>query len=111
YVRAVIGRLVEEANALKAIGIGTVAIMPNDTQSYPKDSFENMKKFAHETGFTFPYVIAETQEVARAYDAQCTPDFFGFNADDELQYRGRLHGFRPGHHPGGPPARVVGVSQ
>src|SRR5215813_3287830 len=94
YVRAVIHRLVEEANALKAIGIGTIAIMPNDTQSYPEDSFENMKRFAQENGFTFPYVIDETQEVARAYDAQCTPDFFGFNGQDELQYRGRLDASR-----------------
>src|SRR5712692_287199 len=86
YVRAVIRRLVEEANALKAIGIGTIAIMPNDTQSYPQDSFENMKKFA--------------QEVARAYDAQCTPDFFGFNADDALQYRGRLDASRMSIMPG-----------
>src|SRR5262245_40094973 len=91
---SVTGRLVAEAKALKAIGIGTIAIMPNDTQSYPQDSFENMKKFAQEHGFTFPYVIDETQEVARAYDAQCTPDFFGFNADDELQYRGRLDAAR-----------------
>src|SRR5262249_9708574 len=94
YVRAVIGRLVEEASALKTIGIGTIAIMPNDTQSHPEDSFENMKRFAQAHGFTFPYVIDETQEVARAYDAQCTPDFFGFNADDELQYRGRLDAAR-----------------
>ena len=94
YVRAVIRRLVEETTALKAIGIGTIAIMPNDTQSYPQDSFENMKKFAHEHAFPFPYVIDETQEIARAYDAQCTPDFFGFNAKDELQYRGRLDASR-----------------
>jgi peroxiredoxin len=96
YVRAVIGRLVEEAKALDAIGIGTIAIMPNDTRSYPEDSFENMKAFAKQHGFTFPYVIDETQAVARAYGAQCTPDFFGFNARDELQYRGRLDAGRPG---------------
>jgi hypothetical protein len=95
-VRAVIGRLVEEAKALDAIGIGTIAIMPNDTRSYPEDSFENMKAFAKQHGFTFPYVIDETQAVARAYGAQCTPDFFGFNARDELQYRGRLDAGRPG---------------
>ena len=94
YVRAVIGRLVEEANALKAIGIGTVAIMPNDTDVYAEDSFDNMKAFAARHGFTFPYAIDKTQEVARAYDAQCTPDFFGFNARDELQYRGRLDASR-----------------
>jgi peroxiredoxin len=90
YVKAVIGRLVEEANALKAIGIGTIAIMSNDPTDYPEDSFDNMKSFASKHGFTFPYVIDETQKVARSYGAQCTPDFFGFNARDELQYRGRL---------------------
>src|SRR5215467_7704258 len=66
YVKAVIGRLVEEASALRTIGIGTIAIMPNDTQSYPEDSFDNMKAFARRHGFTFPYVIDESQEVARA---------------------------------------------
>ena len=94
YVRAVIGRIVAEANALRPIGIGTIAIMPNDTDAYPEDSFDNMKVFAVKHGFTFPYVIDETQDVARAYDAQCTPDFFGFNAQDELQYRGRLDASR-----------------
>jgi peroxiredoxin len=94
YVKAVIGRLVEEADALRSIGIGTIAIMPNDTESYPQDSFENMQAFARRHGFTFPYVIDETQEVARAYGAQCTPDFFGFNAKEELQYRGRLDASR-----------------
>jgi len=100
YVRAVIDRLVTEANALKGIGIGTIAIMPNDTESYPEDSFDNMKRFAQEQGFAFPYVIDETQEVARAYGAQCTPDFFGFNANDELQYRGRLDASRASLVPG-----------
>jgi peroxiredoxin len=94
YVKATIGRIVEEAKALKDIGIGTIAIMPNDTKSYPQDSFDNMKAFARTHGFGFLYVIDETQEVARAYDAQCTPDFFGFNAQDELQYRGRLDASR-----------------
>jgi peroxiredoxin len=100
YVRAVIDRLVEEASALDAIGIGTIAIMPNDTRSYPQDSFDNMRRFAREHRFRFPYVIDETQEVARAYDAKCTPDFFGFNADDELQYRGRLDASRTSLVPG-----------
>ena len=90
YVKASIDRIVAEAKALGEIGIGTIAIMPNDTESYPEDSFDNMKKFAKEHALTFPYVIDETQEIARIYDAKCTPDFFGFNADDELQYRGRL---------------------
>src|SRR6267142_4829959 len=90
YVRAIIDRLVEEARALQAMDIGVIAIMPNDTKLSPGDSFAAMKDFAGEHGFTFPYVIDETQAVARAYDAVCTPDFFGFNAKDELQYRGRL---------------------
>jgi peroxiredoxin len=94
YVKASISRIVAEANALRGIEIGTIAIMPNDTEGYPEDSFENMKAFAASHAFTFPYVIDATQEVARAYDAQCTPDFFGFNARDELQYRGRLDASR-----------------
>jgi peroxiredoxin len=100
YVRAVIGRVVDEARALREIGIGTIAIMPNDTRTYAEDSFDNMKAFAARHGFTFPYVIDETQEVARAYAAQCTPDFFGFNAADELQYRGRLDASRTTLVPG-----------
>jgi peroxiredoxin len=94
YVKAVIGRLVAEAHALREIGVGTIAIMPNDTETYREDSFDNMKAFAAQHGFTFPYVIDATQEVARTYGAQCTPDFFGFNAQDELQYRGRLDASR-----------------
>jgi len=90
YVKAVIGRIVSEANALKSHGIGAIAIMSNDAERYPEDGFENMKRFAEEHAFPFPYVIDETQEVARAFNAVCTPDFFGFNADLELQYRGRL---------------------
>jgi peroxiredoxin len=97
YVKAVIGRLVEDARVLAASGIGAAAIMPNDTESYPADSFENMKRFAGEHGFPFPYLIDETQEVARAYGAVCTPDLFGFNRDGVLQYRGRVDsaGSRP----------------
>ena len=68
--------------------------MPNDTNAYPEDSFDNMKAFAGQHGLTFPYAIDTTQEVARAYDAQCTPDFFGFNPQDELEYRGRLDASR-----------------
>ncbi len=94
YVKAVIERLVGEAEALKALGIGTIAIMPNGTGAYPADSFENMQAFARQHGFGFPYVIDETQAVARTYGAACTPDFFGFNGADELQYRGRLDASR-----------------
>ena len=94
YVKASIGRIVAEAKALREIGIGTIAMMPNDTETYREDSFDNMKAFAAKHGFTFPYVIDATQDVARTYGAQCTPDFFGFNAQDELQYRGRLDASR-----------------
>jgi peroxiredoxin len=90
YVKAVIDRIVRDANELKADGIGTVAICSNDSGQYPEDSFDNMKRFAAEHRFSFPYLYDESQEIARAYDAACTPDFFGFNADLELQYRGRL---------------------
>ena len=94
YVKASINRIVAEANALREIGIGTIAIMPNDTETYHEDSFYNMKAFSERHNFTFAYVIDTTQEVTRAYNAQCTPDFFGFNAQDELQYRGRLDASR-----------------
>lgn len=90
YVRSIIDRIVRDVDALKAEGIGTAAIMSNDTETYPADSFENMKVFAEQNGFGFPYLIDRTQEVARAYDAICTPDFFGFDKSLGLQYRGRL---------------------
>src|SRR6516165_2340366 len=94
YVKASISRIVAEANALREIGIGVIVNKPTATERYTEDSFDNMKAFAAHHGFSFPYVIDTTQEVTRAYDAQCTPDFFGFNAQDELQYRGRLDASR-----------------
>ena len=90
YVKAIIDRLVRDAKELMAAGIGFAAISSNDAEQYPADSFENMKAFAQEHGFPFPYLYDESQEVAKAYGAVCTPDFFGFNAAGELQYRGRL---------------------
>lgn len=90
YVIGIMDRLPQTMESLQKMGIGIVAIMPNDVNEYPADSFENMKLFAKENGFTFPYVIDETQDVAKAYDAVCTPDFFGFNKDLNLKYRGRL---------------------
>jgi peroxiredoxin len=90
YVKAIAPRLVRDANDLEAAGIGVAAICSNDWRAYPDDSFDNMKRFAEAHAFTFPYLHDETQEVARAYAAVCTPDFFGFNGKDELQYRGRL---------------------
>ncbi len=103
YVRAVIDRIVRDCRELQAHGVSSIAIMPNDTEAYPADSFDRMKEFAVEHGFTFPYVIDESQEVARAYGAVCTPDFFGFNRDLELQYRGRLDA--SGRAPAAPDAR------
>ncbi len=90
YVKAVIDRVVRDVNALKAHGVNAVAICSNDAATHPDDSFDNMKVFAKEHGFTFPYLHDESQDVARAYDAVCTPDFFGFNGKLELNYRGRL---------------------
>ena len=94
FVKAVIDRIVGDVGALSRRGIGAVAIMPNDSAAYPADSFENMKRFAAAHGFGFPYLIDRTQEVARAYDAVCTPDFFGFDGALGLQYRGRLDASR-----------------
>jgi peroxiredoxin len=94
YVKAVIDRIVRDANELKSYGINTVAISSNDAAHYPEDSFDNMKRFARTHGFTIPYLYDESQEVARRYDAVCTPDFFGFNGKLELQYRGRLDASR-----------------
>ncbi len=90
YVKAVLDRVIRDVKELEAHGIGAVGIMSNDTINYPDDSFENMQKLAAAKALPFPYLFDETQEVASAYDAVCTPDFFGYNADLELQYRGRL---------------------
>ncbi|MBM3564624.1 MAG: thioredoxin family protein [Alphaproteobacteria bacterium] len=94
YVKAIADRLARDVRELQGLGIGAIGIMSNDVAAYPDDSFDNMKLFAARNGFTFPYVIDETQGTARAYDAVCTPDFFGFNANLELQYRGRLDASR-----------------
>jgi peroxiredoxin len=94
YVKAVRTRLVRDARELQALGVGSVAIMSNDPAVQPEDSFENMQRIAHEFDFPFPYLLDETQAVARAYGAVCTPDFFGYNNRLELQYRGRLDASR-----------------
>jgi peroxiredoxin len=94
YVQAVIDRLVRDTNELKQYGINSVAIMANDVEEYPEDSFDNMKKVAEQQGFSFPYLYDESQQVAQTYGAVCTPDFFGYNKDLQLQYRGRLDASR-----------------
>lgn len=90
YVVGILDRLQDEMAALQAIGIGVAAISANDAVAYPADSFENMGALAVREGFSFPYLYDESQAVAKAYDAVCTPDFFGFDAEGGLQYRGRL---------------------
>ena len=90
YVKAVIDKIVRDMKELAAHGVGSVAIMSNDPADYPDDSFDNMKALAARLAFPFPYVQDETQEVARAYGAVCTPDFFGYDRDLTLVYRGRL---------------------
>ena len=94
YVKSITDRMVRDVKALQDMGVGVIAIMSNDPTEYPEDSFENMQKVAEENDFTFPYVIDPTQEIAKSYGAVCTPDFFGFNSDLELQYRGRLDASR-----------------
>ena len=90
YVKRSIDRIVSDCKALAAVGIGSIAVMPNDPAYNAEDSFDNMQRIAREKGFPFPYVIDGSQDVARAYDAVCTPDFFGFGADLDLAYHGRL---------------------
>lgn len=103
YVKAIQLRLIDDMKSLLALGIGVVAINANDPTEYEEDSFENMKKISEQLGFPFPYLVDETQEIAKAYGAICTPDFFGYNADLELQYRGRLD--ESGREPSAPDAK------
>jgi peroxiredoxin len=90
YVKAVIKDIVEDVKFLEDLGIKSVAIMSNDVKNYPEDSFENMTSFSKLHNFSFPYLIDDTQQIAKDYDAVCTPDFFGYNKNLELQYRGRI---------------------
>ena len=94
YVKAIIPRLVNTTEELKKIHINSLAIMPNDTENYPEDSYEQMKIFADKNNFNFPYLIDESQEIAKSYGAVCTPDFFGYNKYGKLNYRGRLSEMR-----------------
>ncbi|PKO67980.1 MAG: thioredoxin family protein [Betaproteobacteria bacterium HGW-Betaproteobacteria-14] len=94
YVKAVLDRIIRDCRELKNHGIGAIAIMSNDATEYPEDSWDNMVAIARRMDFPFPYVLDETQAVAKPYGAVCTPDFFGFNAQLELQYRGRLDASR-----------------
>jgi peroxiredoxin len=102
FVKAVLDKIVRDAAELKAHGIGSVAISSNDPADYPEDSFDNMRAVAQRLRFPFPYLWDESQAVAKAYGAVCTPDFFGFNAKLELQYRGRLDDSGRSPKPGAP---------
>ncbi len=92
YVRSVIDRIVRDARDLQALGVGVAAISSNDVAAYPQDGFDQMRCLAEDHQFPFPYLFDESQDIAKAYGAVCTPDFFGYNADLALQYRGRLDG-------------------
>ena len=94
YVLAVLDRIVRDAEELQGLGVGVAAISSNDVIAYPEDSFENMIKLSKDNDFSFPYLYDEDQNVAKSFDAVCTPDFFGFNSKNELQYRGRLDASR-----------------
>ncbi|MSP28226.1 MAG: thioredoxin family protein [Methylococcales bacterium] len=94
YVQAIHERILRDTRELQAFGINSVAIMSNDTADYPEDSYENMQRLAAQYAYPFPYLLDDTQAVAKAYGAVCTPDFFGYNANLELQYRGRLDASR-----------------
>ena len=97
YVKAIQNELVEDVLTMQDFGVNTVAIMPNDTVKYPEDNLENMAKVATEFNYPFPYLLDETQAIAQAYGAICTPDFFGYDSDLKLQYRGRLSATNPSH--------------
>ena len=90
YVKAIIKKLVYTVNEITKLGITSVGIMPNDTIKYPEDNFDNMKKFYKDNQLNFPYLIDSDQSIARNFGAVCTPDFFGYNSKNELQYRGRI---------------------
>lgn len=103
YVKAVIDRIVRDTRELAGLGVASVAIMSNDVAVHPEDSLENMQRWAAELNFPFPYLFDESQAIARAYGAVCTPDYFGYNHALQLQYRGRLDG--SGRQPAAPDAR------
>jgi peroxiredoxin len=106
YVKRVLDRIVRDCGELGKHGVGSIAVMSNDPSDYPEDSFDNMKRLARDKAFPFPYVVDESQDVARAYDAVCTPDFYGFDAGLELRYHGRLDELLEAMT-GKPPAKTV----
>lgn len=111
YVKAIFDRIVRDTRGLRQLGINSIAIMSNDPTEYPEDSWENMVKLAKEMDFPFPYVLDDTQAVAKAYGAVCTPDFFGFDAQLGLQYRGRLDASRKEAAPADTPRELFAAMQ
>ena len=99
YVKAVLDHIIRDSRELETYGIGSIAIMSNDPGDYPEDSWDNMVELSRRKAFPFPYVLDDTQHVAKAYDAVCTPDFFGFNGTMKLQYRGRIDATGPQKQP------------
>jgi peroxiredoxin len=106
YVKRVLDRIVRDCGELKKRGVGSIAVMSNDPSDYPEDSFDNMQRLARDKALPFPYVVDESQDIARAYDAVCTPDFYGFDADLKLRYHGRLDELLEAMS-GKPPAKSV----
>jgi len=106
YVKRVLDRIVRDCGELGKRGVGSIAVMSNDPSDYPEDSFDSMQRLARDKAFPFPYVVDESQDVARAYDAVCTPDFYGFDADLKLRYHGRLDELLEAMT-GKPPAKTV----
>lgn len=106
YVQAILPRLLRDVRELAGLGVGSIAIMSNDATDYPEDSWENTQRLARELDFPFPCVLDKTQDIARRYGAVCTPDFFGFNARLELQYRGRFDASRKETAPEGSPREL-----
>jgi hypothetical protein len=111
YVKAVEDRILRDVRDLQELGVGAAAIMANDPSDYPEDSFDNLKARAEEKAYPMPYLFDETQEVAKRFGAVCTPDFFGFNADGYLQYRGRLDESRKEAVPGARRELFEGMQQ
>lgn len=106
YVRSAIGRIVRDCSDLRALGVASVAIMPNDYESYPRDGPSEMARFAEVHGLDFPYLVDASQAVARAYGAVCTPDFFGYDRELGLAYRGRLDAGNPSGTPANAPREL-----
>lgn len=111
YVKAILDRLVRDCRALREQGVNSVAIMSNDPNEYAEDSFDNMVRIAREMDFPFPYLLDESQDVAKAYGAVCTPDFFGYDANLRLQYRGRLDASRKEPAPDAPRDLLEAMTQ